>query len=423
MKAEIISTGNEVLTGAVNDTNSSWLASKLTEAGITMEKIVCVGDDVKAIAAALTQSSKRSDILLVTGGLGPTEDDLTAKAAALAGKDRIVLNRTALAKIQNYFKKKGWDMPEINKKQAELPSKAAIIENTAGTAPGFSMDMGNCLLAFMPGVPHEMKKMFQSGIKPLIDKRFGHKEKILSEKITVFGLPEAEVNLRLRDFNEKFPGLTLGFRADFPLIEVKFFCQTAAAEENVMALEMKEAKNWIISKLGRRLVSAEGLSMEEEVGRLLVLKKATIAVAESCTGGLIADMLTNVPGSSDYFLFSGVTYSNDAKIEVLGVKKDTIIKNGAVHEDTAVQMAMGVKKISNASYGISTSGIAGPGGGTIDKPVGTVCIGIAGPDSARAKRYFFPFAERSMNKKIFAAAALDLLRRELTYCLTPEFLQ
>ncbi len=416
MKACIISTGNEVLTGAVNDTNSSWLASKLTEAGITMEKIVCVGDDVKAIATALTQSSKRSDILLVTGGLGPTEDDLTAKAAALAGNDKIVLNKTALAGIQNYFKKKGWDMPEINKKQAELPSKAAVIENTAGTAPGFSMDMGNCLIAFMPGVPIEMKKMFQAGIKPLIDKHFGHKEEILSEKITVFGLPEAEVNLRLKDFNENFSGLTLGFRADFPLIEVKFFCHTAVAQKNVMALKMKDAKNWIISKLGRRLVSAEGLSMEEEVGRLLVLNKATIAVAESCTGGLIADMLTNVPGSSDYFLFSGVTYSNDAKINVLGVSKDTIVKNGAVNEETAMQMAMGVKKISDADYGISTSGIAGPGGGTIDKPVGTVCIGIAGPgpDSARAKRYSFSFTERSMNKKIFAAAALELIRRELT---------
>ena len=418
MKAEIISTGNEVLTGAVNDTNSTWLASKLTEAGITIEKIVCVGDDVKAIAMALKESTKRADIVLVTGGLGPTEDDLTAKAAAIAADDSIVMNKTALAEIQNYFKKKGWDMPEINKKQAELPSKAAVIENIAGTAPGFSMDMGNCLLAFMPGVPHEMKKMFQKEIKPLIAKRFGHKEKILSEKITVFGLPEAEVNLRLKDFNENFSELTLGFRANFPLIEVKFFCQTAAVNKNVMALKMKEAKNWIISKFGRRLVSAEGLSMEEEVGRLLILKKATIAVAESCTGGLIADMLTNVPGSSDYFLFSGVTYSNDAKINVLGVNKDTIIKNGAVHEDTAMQMAMGVKKISNADYGISTSGIAGPGGGTVDKPVGTVCIGIAGPDFARAKRYFFSFTERSMNKKIFAVTALELIRRELT--LNPD---
>ncbi len=413
MKAEIISTGNEVLTGAVNDTNASWIASKLIEAGISIKKIVCVGDDVKAIATALTESSNRAEIVLVTGGLGPTEDDLTAKAAALAANDRITLNTTALDEIQNYFKKKGWRMPEINRKQAELPSKAEIIENTAGTAPGFSMDMGNCMLAFMPGVPHEMKKMFQTGVKPLIASRFGHKEEILSEKITVFGLPEAEVNLRLKGFNEKFSGLTLGYRANFPLIEVKLFCQTLAVNKSLMALKMAEAKGWIISKLGRRIVSAEGLSMEEEVGRLLVLKKATIAVAESCTGGLISDMLTNVPGSSDYFLFSGVTYSNDAKINVLGVSENTIIKNGAVHEDTAKQMAMGAKKISNADYGISTSGIAGPGGGTIDKPVGTVCIGVAGPDFTKAKRYIFSFTERSMNKKIFAVAALELLRREL----------
>ncbi len=414
MKAEILSTGNEVLTGAVNDTNSAWLASKLIESGIAMERMVCVGDDVKAIAAALSESAERADIVLVTGGLGPTDDDLTARAAALAADDRIVMNRTALLEIQNYFKEKGWNMPEINRKQAELPSKACIIENTAGTAPGFYMDMANCLLVFMPGVPLEMKRMFKTGVKSLIEKRSGLKEKILLEKITIFGLPEAEVNIRLREFNENFSGLILGFRANFPLIEVKLFCETAKDHEHCDNSSMKDAKNWVAAKLGRRVVSREGLSMEEEVGRLLTAKKATIAVAESCTGGLIADMLTNIPGSSDYFLFSGVTYSNYAKVNILGVHEDTIIKNGAVHEDTAMQMAKGARKVSNATYGISTSGIAGPGGGTIEKPIGTVCIGIAGPDFARAKRYIFSFSERSMNKKMFAITALELLRRELT---------
>ena len=421
MKAEIISTGNEVLTGAVNDTNSSWLASMLLETGITIKRIACVGDDVNDIADVLKQSAKRADIVFVTGGLGPTTDDVTAEAAALAAEDQIVMHQNALAGIKEYFKQKGWkNMPEINKKQAALPSKAKIIENKAGTAPGFYMDMGNCLLVFMPGVPLEMKKMFKTGAGPLIEERFGNKEEILAEKITVFGLPEAQVSTRLKGFKKKFPGTGLGFRANFPLIEVKFFCNTGDMEEcsnndvrKKAEDSMKEAKNWIVSRLGRRIVSCSGRSMEEEVGRLLLAKKATIAVAESCTGGLIADMLTDVPGSSDYFLFSGVTYSNDAKINILGVDKDTIIANGAVHENTAKQMAQGARKISNATYGISTSGIAGPGGGSHDKPVGTVCIGIAGPEFSRAKRYCFPFTERSMNKKIFAVTALELLRREL----------
>ncbi len=420
MKAEIISTGNEVLTGAVNDTNSSWLSSMLLEAGITMVRITCVGDDVNAIADVLEQSSERVDIVLVTGGLGPTSDDVTAVAAALAAKDEIVMHQDALAGIKNYFKNKGWDMPGINKKQAELPSCAEIIENTTGTAPGFYIEIERALCVFMPGVPFEMKKMFKTGVKPLIEEYFGHKEKILSEKISVFGLPEAEVNLRLKGFTDNFPGIGLGFRAIFPLIEVKFFCAVDSRENcnsnGCMKKAndvIKDARNWIISKLGRYIVSSAGLSMEEEVGRLLLVKKATIAVAESCTGGLIADMLTNVPGSSHYFLFSGVTYSNDAKINILGVNKNTIIGNGAVHENTARQMAEGVKKISKATYGISTSGIAGPGGGNCEKPVGTVCIGIAGPDFSMAKRYSFSFTERYMNKKIFAVTALELLRREL----------
>ncbi len=413
MKAEIISTGNEVVTGAVNDTNSSWLASKLIELGILVKKIVCIGDDVKAISNAIQDSSKYADIVLVTGGLGPTNDDLTAEAAAFAAKDELVLRKSALAEIKAYFEKKGWDMPEINKKQAELPSRAEIIKNTAGTAPGFHMMFGKSLFVFMPGVPSEMKTMFKTGVEPLIRRHLGLKEKIVLRKLVVFGMPEAEVGMHLKGFKQQFPGIELGFRANFPLIEVKLFCMNTAGTHTNLDSYLNEAKNWVESKIGRYIISSEGLSMEEEVGRLLIAGSFTIAVAESCTGGLIADMLTSVPGSSDYFLFSGVTYSNDAKIAVLGVSEDTIMEKGAVHVETARQMAEGAKRISNATYGISTSGIAGPGGGSPAKPVGTVCIGVTGPDFSEAKSYYFPFKKRSMNKKIFAVTALELLRRKL----------
>ncbi len=415
MEAEIISTGNEVVTGAVNDTNSSWLASKLIEVGIAVKKIVCVGDDLKEISHVFVESSKTADLVLVTGGLGPTDDDLTAYAASLAAKDKIILNRTALGEIKAYFDKKGWNMPEINKKQAELPSSARVMENIAGTAPGFFMEFGKALFVFMPGVPSEMKIMFKAKVLPLVQKYFGCNQKIIMEKIVVFGLPEAEVNLRLAGFTDMFPGIGLGFRAVFPLIEVKLLCRNdEAAGFRCTDSFLERAKDYIKSKIGSRyIVSLRGCLIEEEVGRLLAAQKSTVAVAESCTGGLIADMLTNVPGSSDYFLFSGVTYSNDAKINILGVNGETIIKNGAVHEETARQMAQGARKISNATYGIATSGIAGPGGGSSEKPVGTVCIGIAGPDFSEAKRYCFPFEDRYMNKKIFAVTALELLRRKL----------
>ncbi|MEA1968895.1 MAG: CinA family nicotinamide mononucleotide deamidase-related protein [Thermodesulfobacteriota bacterium] len=417
MKAEILSTGNEILSGSVTDTNSSWLAVKLLETGIRITRQTCTGDETEGIATAIKEISNRADIVLVTGGLGPTIDDVTAKAAALAAGDKLDLNQKALLSIKAYFEQKSRHMPEINRKQANLPLKSVTMENSCGTAPGFHMEIGKALFFFMPGVPFEMKKMFKTGVVPEIEKRFGVQNQLFSESFTVFGLPEAEVGTRLRGFHEKFSGFRLGFRAAFPLIEVKFSCQGMNTADEKAENAMKQAGQWIFSRLDKRVVSLQGLLMEQEVGRLLSLSKATIAVAESCTGGLIANMLTDVPGSSDYFLLSAVTYSNRAKIEVLGVNQDTIIKNGAVHRETAREMAEGARRIAKADYGISTSGVAGPGGGSDDKPVGTVCIGVAGPGFSKGKQYYFPFIERGMNKKIFAVTALELLRRELIMTL------
>ena len=328
MKAEILSTGEEILSGAVNDTNSSWLAAKLLDIGIRTTRQTCTGDETKGIASAIKEISNRADIVLVTGGLGPTIDDVTAKAAAMAAGDKLDLNQRAILSIKAYFEQKKWHMSEVNKKQAELPLKSVIIENSCGTAPGFHMEIGKALFFFMPGVPFEMKRMFKTGVLPEIEKRFGRKRQVLAESFTVFGLPEAEVGKRLRGFNEKFSGLRLGFRAAFPLIDVKFSCQGMKTADQKAENSMEQAGKWIFSRLDKRVISLHGLSMEQEVGRLLTLNKANIAVAESCTGGLIANMLTDVPGSSDYFLFSAVTYSNDAKINVLGVAWLGMVNDG-----------------------------------------------------------------------------------------------
>lgn len=228
------------------------------------------------------------------------------------------------------------------------------------------------------------------------------------ETITVFGLPESEVGERLKNISTLFPGIRPGFRADFPLVQVKLYPEPGKGVAIKKALE--RAKVFVVETLGDRVISQDGLTMQEEVGRLLVQQKATLALAESCTGGLMASMVTDFAGSSDYFLFSAVTYSNEAKVRVLGVSQTTLDRYGAVSEETAGEMAEGVRRLTNSTYGVSTSGIAGPGGATPEKPVGTVCIGIAGPGFCETRRYVFSFEDRILNKQMFAVRALWDLR-------------
>ena len=412
MKAEILATGDEILTGAVIDSNSAHIAQKLEEAGAEVVRHGCVGDDVEAIAAILKEISTRADLAVVTGGLGPTLDDITAEAAAMAAGVELVLDQEAMFSIENFLKTQGRDVIALNKKQAMLPEEAECLFNSVGTAPGFVLRTGGCVFFFLPGVPSEMRKMLSDGVLPWIDKlQKGERSFSLVKTISTFGLTEAFVNERLAGLTEKFSGIKLGLRARFPVIYVKLYVRGKDKKRADILLE--KASEFVLNKIGECAFSADGESMETIVGSLLCKEKATIAVAESCTGGLISHLLTNVPGSSDYFLFSGVTYSNKAKIKVLGVSEATLKKYGAVHEETAKEMADGVRRIAGATYGISTSGIAGPGGGTNEKPVGTVCIGIATADSVEAYRLNFQFNERLRNKMIFAITALDLLRRKL----------
>lgn len=394
MKAEILATGDEILTGAVIDSNSAHIAQELQEAGIEVVRHGCVGDDIEAIATILKEISTRADMAVVTGGLGPTLDDITAEAAARAAGVELVFDREAMSC------------------QAMLPEGAECLFNSVGTAPGFVLRTGRCVFFFLPGVPSEMRRMFSGGVLPWIDKlQKGERSFSLVKTISTFGLTEASVNERLAGLTEKFSGIKLGLRARFPVIYVKLYVRGKDKERADILLE--KASEFVLNKIGEFAFSADGESMETVAGSLLRKEKVTIAVAESCTGGLISNLLTNVPGSSDYFLFSGVTYSNKAKIKVLGVSEATLKKYGAVHEETAKEMADGVRRIAGATYGISTSGIAGPGGGTNEKPVGTVCIGIATADSVEAYRLNFQFNERLRNKMIFAITALDLLRQKL----------
>lgn len=412
MRAEVLATGDEIRDGSVVDTNSAYIAMRLEEAGIDVRRHSCVGDDVGELAAVLKEIAERSDVAVVTGGLGPTDDDVTAVAAAFAAGVSLALSREALDSVDAFFKNRQRLYSPANRKQALLPIGAVCIPNPIGTAPGFHIKVGGCAVFCLPGVPHEMRRMFSEDALPIIrGLASSAKHSALKKHLTVFGMAEATVAEKLAGFESVFPQLRLGLCAVFPEISVRVSIRSGCDSSAEKIAEA--AAEWIQQRLAPRILSMQGETMAEVVGNLLRSRDSTIGVAESCTGGLIAHMLTNNSGSSDYFNFGAVTYANRSKVEILGVDPRTIDRCGAVHEDTAVEMAEGVRMSAGADYGLATTGIAGPTGGTVDKPVGTVCIGLSGPSVSQARRYHFRFDDRALNKKIFAYTALNVLRRSL----------
>ncbi len=410
LRAELISTGNELLHGELQDTNTAWIAEELSCRNIRIVRHTTVGDDIEQLTELLRECGARNHIALVTGGLGPTSDDITALAAAKAANITLELNSKAMEQIQSFFHRIGLVMPDNNEKQAMLPMGSELIENPIGSAPGFFVNIEKCMCFFLPGVPREMKLMLEQSVIPRIQERFGlTAEKPEKSKLRVFGLGESQVQAKLEEFSQNFPGIVLEYRALFPELQLTL----RPSESANQAQDLLLAEEWIISQLGNAVFSRGGEEMEEVIGRLLTSREESLAIAESCTGGRISHLVTNISGSSQYFLLSGVTYTNKSKTKLLGVSPDTLDNYGAVSEQTAREMAAGIRNISGATYGISTSGIAGPSGGTPEKPVGTVCIGIADSHDSTASKHKFNFDSRTMNKKIFAFLALDALRRHI----------
>ncbi len=411
MIAEILSTGDEIRSGALADTNAAWLAQKLEETGIDVTRHNCVGDDMSMLITVFREIGARADMVLVTGGLGPTTDDLTAEAAAKAVNVPLLLHQKAFDSIAAYFASRGWVMTESNRKQAMLPQGSEMLDNPVGTAPGFTLNIGKCRFFFMPGVPFEMKRMFAEQVMPRIEKLRGDRTVHRTVTISTFGLGESRVGEMMADLPSLFPAIRLGLRAKFPETQIKLYGSHKSGEE--LERQLAAAKAWVLEKMGNKVFSTAGENMEAVVGRMLREKNASLALAESCTGGLIASRITDVPGSSDYFLFSAVTYSNEAKIRILGVKPETLETYGAVSEECVREMAEGVQRVAGATYGLAVSGIAGPSGGTEEKPVGTVCFGLAGPGGVNSFRFVMKYATRAMQKSMFAMKAVDILRQEL----------
>ena len=411
LNVEIAATGSELIRGQNADTNSAWLAEQLRYIGASASRIHTVGDDISALKGLFREIASRADLALVTGGLGSTSDDVTVRAAAEQSGRRPVPDPDVERSVHKALRgRMGSGAAEAAASHALVPQGSMVLPNPQGMAPGFCLSLNGCLLFFLPGVPREMKQMTTESVLPRIRAEFAdHLRPVLSRRMNVFGLSESDVSRRLEEFSQLFPGVELSFRLVFPRIQLGLY----ADESKVSREELERAEKWAGKKLGRNVVSASDESLPQVLGRLLRESDASLSLAESCTGGLLSRRITGVAGSSDYFSLSAVTYSNRAKMELLGVNEKTLQQYGAVHEETAGEMAQGMRRVAGSTFALSTTGVAGPDGGTPDKPVGTVCIGLATPEETTAKRIQWDSGERQANQSFFAECALDLLRRRL----------
>lgn len=410
VKAEIITIGNELITGVQVDTNGPCLAHRLLTRGIPVHRIVSVGDHAGKIAEALQESIARADLVLITGGLGPTSDDITAEAITGALGKKLVCYPEALEHIRTVLGSYNVPMTEGQKKQAFFPEGSEIIPNPKGTAPGFLIKEDNTLLICLPGVPREMEAMVDESVLPRLEKEWTRDTCFQSRTLRLFGISESNVNDLLKDISEKQKEITIAFLPHFPEINVQITVQKKDSEEARERLAYWEKE--ISGRVEPYLFGSDDDTMEKVVGNLLREAKATIAVAESCTGGLIGHRLTNVPGSSDYLERAVVTYSNQAKIDLLNVPADVILTHGAVSEPAAELMAEGIRNAAGTALGLATTGIAGPAGGSPDKPVGTVFISLADGRETVTREYHF-WGDRERIKVMTSEVALNRIRQYL----------
>lgn len=407
MRAEIIVTGSELLAGGVLETNSLFLSEELLSLGIETAFKTVVGDDEKDIEYVLQQALLRADIILITGGIGPTLDDITRKVIAKVTRRRLALSEDALKAIKTRLI--GREYSSANDRQALIPMGGRLIPNPIGTAPGFFLEEDGKLIAALPGVPQEMEIMFQEGLRPVLSERFGGRLFIKKRVLRTFGLSEAAVNEALGTIIKNNRPM-VGLAAKETGVDVRILARGQDPESAQSLIERIEAA--VRERLKDSVYGVDGQTMEEIVGALLKQQRLTIAVAESCTGGLISKRLTDVPGSSEYFMRAAVVYSNRSKTEMLGVPEDVLQRHGAVSKETAAAMARGIKDAAATDIGLSVTGIAGPSGGSREKPVGLVYMALASRDGVRLEEHRF-LGSRDQIRMKASQAALDMVRKYL----------
>jgi len=411
MKAYIITIGDEILLGNTLNTNAAFIGEQLFEINIPIVKTSVVGDNNTAILNELKIASDSADVILITGGLGPTHDDVTRKSIVDFFKTELVESQEVLNDIKALFEKRKREVTAVNVDQAKVPKIAKVIRNQYGTAPGLWIEKEKKIFIVMPGVPYEMEGMIESTVVPKLKEKLGEEEIILKKKMLLTtGIPESTLFERLGNLDDLLQGAKLAFLPN--QFGVKLRVAVEGSDEKEVKDKLMEVEQRIRSKVGRFIYGTGEDQLEAVVGRLLLEREMKIATAESCTGGLIGNMLTNVSGSSKYFERGVICYSNAAKVEILKVDEDTLAKQGAVSMDVAMQMAEGVKSTSGSDIGIATTGIMGPTGATPDKPIGLVFIGFCDEKVCTAKKYRFG-EDRLLNKQRTAQAALEFVRRQL----------
>jgi nicotinamide-nucleotide amidase len=411
MKAYLISIGNELLIGQTLNTNAAFIGSALNDLQIELIKTAVIGDDEEKILDEFTQAFPVSDLILVTGGLGPTHDDVTRKCIVKFFDTELVLNEDVLNDVRNMFKKRGREITPLNENQAMVPAVAEIMRNDKGTAPGAIIEKEGKIFISMPGVPYEMQGMMENFVIPKLSEMMQEKNGTrLSKTLLSTGIPESILYERLGDLDELLQGSEIAFLPNQFGVKMRLTVQDK--EEDTVRNKLLEIEQKIRSKVGRFIYGFDTDSLELVVARMLIDRGLKVATAESCTGGIIANRLTNISGSSNFFEKGMITYSNAAKVEDLSVDEDLIHEKGSVSLEVARQMAEGIKSVSGADIGISTTGIMGPTGGTPEKPVGLVYIGLCDEKICTAKEFRFG-DDRLLNKDRTSQAAIDMLRRHL----------
>jgi len=409
MRAEIIATGTELLSGGVLDTNSLYLSEELMLVGIETAFKTVVGDDEKDMEEAFGRAAERADLVIITGGIGPTEDDITRKVVAKITRKRLILNEDALKAIHERLAGRGKEFATSNDRQALIPAGSRLLPNAAGIAPGFYIDEGSPFIAVLPGVPREMRAMYQGGLRPALEERFGGKMFTRRRVLRTCGMSESAVNQAIQDIlRSEVP--IVGLTAKETGVDVRVIARQSTLEQAQALLDRTEAA--IREKLGDAIYGVDGQDLEEMVGALLTQRKLTLGVAESCTGGLISARITNIAGSSGYFERGAVVYSNRAKTEMLGLSPDLLERHGAVSAEVAAALAQGIRQAAGTDLGLAVTGIAGPGGGTDAKPVGLVYLSLSSAQGVKTTEHRF-LGDREQVRSKTSQVALDMVRKYL----------
>ncbi|MBN2663378.1 MAG: competence/damage-inducible protein A [Bacteroidales bacterium] len=406
MNAKIIAIGDEILQGQTLNTNGNFLAQKLTELSFHVDKMCAIGDNKPAITKALNESIGFYNLVIITGGLGPTSDDITKKVLSDYFDGELIENEIVLQDVKKFVEARGFGLNENNRKQALVPSTCELVRNPNGTAAGMLFEKNNTVLVSMPGVPFEMRQMFDETLIPLLKKHFEFPTKCI-KFVHTLGIPESVLSHKLEKFEAEIPdNISMAYLPSPEDIKIRL--SAFGGFQKRICEQIDELITKLQSILGNYIFGYDDDNLETVLSRVLKENKKTVATAESCTGGRIGHKLTLIPGSSEYFNGGVISYSNEAKIYILGVKEQTIEQFGAVSEQTVVEMANGARKLLNVDFAVAVSGIAGPDGGSEDKPVGTTWIAVASADQTIAKVYKFG-SRRDINIRRAAASAMHLL--------------